>query len=60
MGTGLHRPAGRARWLLDWLDRFEALLAEHDRFADAAQRAEVAAVINRARGVYRALAGDQG
>jgi hypothetical protein len=54
------RRAASARWLLDWLDRFEALLAEHGRFADAAQRAEVVAVIDRARGVYRALAGGPG
>jgi hypothetical protein len=53
------RPVGRpasARWLLDWLDRFQALLGEHGRFADGTQRAEVLAVLDRARARYRVLA----
>jgi hypothetical protein len=54
-GRPVRRPAS-ARWLLDWLDRFEALLGEHGRFADDAQRAEVVAVIERARRWYRAIA----
>jgi hypothetical protein len=54
-GRPVRRPAS-ARWLLDWLDRFQALVGEHGRFADDAQRAEVSAVIDRARGRYRALA----
>jgi hypothetical protein len=58
-GRPVCRPAS-ARWLLDWLDRFEALLAAHGRFADDAQRAEVTAVVDRARAVYRALAGPDG
>ena len=49
-------PAG-ARWLLDWLDRFEVLLDGHGRFADDCRRAELAAVADRARAVYRAIAG---
>jgi hypothetical protein len=54
------RRAASARWLLDWLDRLEALVAEHGRFADDAQRAEVVAVIDQARAVYQALAGGPG
>ncbi|HEY4791995.1 MAG TPA: CehA/McbA family metallohydrolase, partial [Actinomycetes bacterium] len=54
-GRPVRRPAS-ARWLLDWLDRFEALLGEHGRFADDGQRAELAAVVDRARAVYRAIA----
>jgi hypothetical protein len=50
-GRPMRRPAS-ARWLLDWLDRFEALLGEHGRFADPAQRAEVVAVVDQARRVY--------
>ena len=50
----MRRPAS-ARWLLDWLDRFEALLGEHGRFADPAQRAEVVAVVDQARRVYHEL-----
>jgi hypothetical protein len=53
-GRPARRPAS-ARWLLDWLDRFEALLGDHGRFADAAQRAEVTAVVGQARRVYQAL-----
>jgi hypothetical protein len=56
-GRPVRRPAS-ARWLLDWLDRFEALLGEHGRFADDAQRAEVVAVVDRARRWYRAIADD--
>src|SRR5918993_88229 len=55
------RPVGRpasARWLLDWLDRFEALVGEHGRFADDGQRDEVMAVIDQARDRYRGIAGD--
>jgi hypothetical protein len=55
-GRPVHRPAS-ARWLLDWLDRFEALAGEHGRFAGDGQRAELAAVVDRARAVYRAIAG---
>jgi hypothetical protein len=54
-GRPVHRPAS-ARWLLDWLNRFEALLGQHGRFADDGQRAEVMAVVDRARDVYRAVA----
>jgi len=54
-GRPVRRPAS-ARWLLDWLDRFEALLGEHGRFADDGQRAEVMAVVDRARTIYRAIA----
>jgi hypothetical protein len=54
------RRAASARWLLDWLDRFEALLGEHGRFADDGQRAEVLAVIDRARPWYRSIAGAPG
>jgi hypothetical protein len=53
-GRPMRRPAS-ARWLLDWLDRFEALLGEHGRFADPAQRAEVVAVVDQARRVYHEL-----
>jgi hypothetical protein len=55
----VRRPAS-ARWLLDWLDRFETLLGEHGRFADDAQRADVVAVIERARRWYRAIAAGPG
>jgi hypothetical protein len=51
-GRPVRRPAS-ARWLLDWLDRFQALLAEHGRFADDGQRAGVVAVVDRARRWYR-------
>ena len=54
-GRPVRRP-GSARWLLDWLDRFETLLGEHGRFADDAQRADVVAVVERARRRYRAIA----
>jgi hypothetical protein len=54
-GRPVRRPAS-ARWLLDWLDRFEALAGAHGRFADDGQRAELAAVVDRARAVYRAIA----
>ena len=53
-GRPVRRPAS-ARWLLDWLDRFEALLGDHGRFADAAQRASVVAVVDQARRVYHEL-----
>jgi hypothetical protein len=52
------RRRASARWLLDWLDRFEALLDEHGRFADDAQRADVGAVVDQARSWYRAIADD--
>jgi hypothetical protein len=55
-GRPVRRPAS-ARWLLDWLDRFEALLGEHGRFADDGQRAEVVAVIDQARHWYRDVLG---
>ena len=54
-GRPVRRPAS-ARWLLDWLDRFEALLAGHGRFADDGQREELAAVAERARRWYRGVA----
>jgi hypothetical protein len=56
-GRPVRRPAS-ARWLLDWLDRFEALLDEHGRFAGDDQRADLAAVVDQARSWYRAIAGD--
>ena len=37
---------------------FEALLADHGRFAGDDQRADVVAVVDRARSWYRAIAGD--
>ncbi|HEV2869920.1 MAG TPA: hypothetical protein VG409_00745, partial [Actinomycetota bacterium] len=52
------RRAASARWLLDWLDRFEALVGEHGRFAEDGQRDEVVAVIDQARDRYREIAGD--
>jgi hypothetical protein len=58
-GRPVRRPAS-ARWLLDWLDRFETLLGEHGRFADDAQRADVLAVVERARRWYRAIAAGPG
>jgi hypothetical protein len=51
-GRPVRRPAS-ARWLLDWLDRFEAMLGQHGRFADDGQRAEVVGVIEQARRHYR-------
>jgi len=54
-GRPVRRP-GSARWLLDWLDRFEELLARHGRFADDGQREELAAVVDRARRWYRGVA----
>jgi hypothetical protein len=48
------RRGASARWLLDWLDRFEALVRAHGRFADEAQRDEVIAVIDLARPYYEA------
>ena len=56
-GRPVRRPAS-ARWLLDWLDRFEALLGEHGRFADDGQRDQVVAVIDQARDRYRGIVGD--
>jgi hypothetical protein len=58
-GRPVRRPAS-ARWLLDWLDRFETLLGEHGRFADDVQRAEVVAVLERARRWYQAVADGDG
>jgi len=55
-GRPVRRPAS-ARWLLDWLDHFEVLLGGHGHFADDGQRAEMAAVVDRARAVYQAIAG---
>jgi hypothetical protein len=52
------RPVGRAtsaRWLLDWLDRFEELARTSGQFADDAQRDELMAVIEQARPYYRAF-----
>jgi hypothetical protein len=57
-GRPVRRPAS-ARWLLDWLDRFETLLGDHGRFADDGQRAELAAVVDRARAVYREITGPE-
>jgi hypothetical protein len=48
------RRAASARWLLDWLDRFEELLREHGRFSTDAQRDDVLDVITRARPYYAA------
>jgi hypothetical protein len=53
-GRPVRRPAS-AYWLLDWLDRFEAMVGEHGRFAGDGQRAEVVAVIERARRRYREI-----
>jgi hypothetical protein len=53
-GRPLRRPAS-ARWLLDWLDRFEELVRGHGRFADDGQRDQVVAVIDRSRRFYRSL-----
>jgi hypothetical protein len=53
------QPAGRAasaRWLLDWLDRFEQLVRTHGQFTDGAQRDQVIDVIERARPYYHARA----
>jgi hypothetical protein len=50
-GRPVRRPAS-ARWLLDWLDRFQALVGEHGRFAGDGQQAQVMAVIDRARRWY--------
>jgi hypothetical protein len=58
-GRPVRRPAS-ARWLLDWLDRFQALAAEHGRFAGDGHRAQLLDVIDRARDRYRALADDRG
>jgi hypothetical protein len=52
-GQPVGRPAS-ARWLMDWLDRFEELLRTHGRFADDTQRDEVIAVVRRARPYYQA------
>jgi hypothetical protein len=48
------RRAASARWLLDWLDRFEELVRAHGHFADDTQRDQVVAVVERARPYYRA------
>jgi hypothetical protein len=50
------RRAASAVWLLDWLDRLEALVRTAGQFADDRQRDEVIAVIERARTYYRARA----
>jgi hypothetical protein len=50
-GRPVRRPAS-ARWLLDWLDRFQAMAGEHGRFADDGQWAELQAVVDRARRWY--------
>jgi hypothetical protein len=44
---------GSAGWLLDWLDRLEALLRGDGRFADDAQRDATLAVLDQARPYYR-------
>ena len=49
------RRAASARWLLDWLDRLDELIRQHGQFADAAQRDEVIAILDRARPYYRAI-----
>jgi hypothetical protein len=51
------RRAASARWLLDWLDRFEALVREHGRFTEDTQRDDVLDVIARARPYYAAQTG---
>ena len=53
-GRPLRRPAS-ARWLLDWLDRFEELVRARGHFADDGQRDQVVAVIDRSRRFYRSL-----
>jgi hypothetical protein len=50
-GRRVRREAS-VRWLLDWLDRLEALVREHGRFARDAQRDDVLDVIARARPYY--------
>lgn len=45
-----------AAWCLDWLDRLEAFCDDHDRFAGAAQRADLGDVIERARAFYQTIA----
>ena len=51
------RREASARGLLDWLDRFEALVREHGRFARDAQRDDVLDVIRRARPYYESRPG---
>jgi hypothetical protein len=55
-GRRVRREAS-ARWLLDWLDRFEALVREHGRFTSDAQRDDVLDVITRARPYYESQLG---
>lgn len=45
-----------AKWCLDWLDRFEGLCRRKGSFADDGQLAELVAVIDAARAVYRRIA----
>jgi hypothetical protein len=50
------KSAASARWLLDWLSRLEELVVTHGQFADDRQRAELLALIERARAYYQVLA----
>ena len=48
-----------ARWCLEYLDRLEALAAEHGRFSHAGQRKDLVDVLDQARAYYRRVtAGD--
>lgn len=46
-----------ARWCLEWLDELEALVRRAGRFDHDHQRDDIVAVIDAARGYYRAIAG---
>lgn len=48
--------AASAEWLLDWLDRFAALLRSAGQFTHDTQRDDIIAVIDRARPYYQDLA----
>jgi hypothetical protein len=59
LGRPVSRPAS-ARWLLDWLDLFEALVRDHGRFTEDTQRDDVLDVIRRARPYYLAQLEERG
>jgi hypothetical protein len=42
-----------ARWCLEYLDRLQALAAEHGRFSHAGQRKDLVDVLDQARAYYR-------
>jgi hypothetical protein len=44
-----------ARWCLDYLDRLQALAAEHGRFSHAGQREDLVRVLDEARAYYRSV-----